>query len=222
MIRYPATARKTTKYSRRAQATNCAKGESGSGFIPGRFFELRLRCGKPSQLSRLGQRRAVLRQMPRGRGRTADWLWITTDLVKRQQELKTPVSTDRHRPASKGAAFCDNVTSLNPVRPADGLFDPASVGGAERANRMFNCYGWNTLIALFGPPSNERGIPDTARPITDDSPRVWETYKTDLRGVPAHGRDWSLKNRRWNDLQRLPEICRTWRWTAPQCRLPAC
>jgi hypothetical protein len=139
-----------------------------------------------------------------------DWLWITEDLVRRQQELKIPVSTDGHRPASTGAAFCDNVTRLSPERPADVLFDPASVGGAERANRMFNCYGWNTFVALFWPAkSDERGVPDRTKPITDVGPRVWETYRQTYEVFQPARREWSLKRQEWNDPQPLPEICRT-------------
>jgi hypothetical protein len=139
-----------------------------------------------------------------------DWLWITEDLVRRQQELKTPVSSDGHRPASTGAGFCDDVTSLGPERPSDVLFDPASVGGAERANRMFNCYGWKTFVALSWPAkSDQRGIPDTTKSITGDGPRVWETYKQTYEVFQPGRRGWSLKNRQWNDPQPLPDICRT-------------
>jgi hypothetical protein len=139
-----------------------------------------------------------------------DWLWITEDLVRRQQELTTPVSTDGHRPAKTGSAFCDGITSLSPERPADVLFDPASVGGAERANRMFNCYGWNTFVGLFWPAkSDQRGVPDTTKPITGAGPRVWETYKQTYEAFQPTSRSWSLKHREWNDPQPLPDSCLT-------------
>ena len=128
-----------------------------------------------------------------------DWLWITEDLVRRQQELKIPLSRDGHMPADMGAGLCDDVTSLSPQRPADVLFDPASLGGPEPANRMFNCYGWKTFVALFWPAkSDDRGVPDKSKPITDDGPRVWETYKQTYEVFQPDRRGWSLKNQRWN------------------------
>ena len=53
------------------------------------------------------------------------------------------------------------------------------------------------------------GIPDITKPITDDSPRVWETYKQTYEVFQPGTRGWSLRNRHWNDPQPLPEICRT-------------
>jgi hypothetical protein len=138
----------------------------------------------------------------------ADWLWITEDLVQRQQELDLPVSTDGHTPGSTGAGLCDNVTSLSPNRPADVLFDPASLGSAEEANRMFNCYGWKTFVALFWPAmQGQRGIPDTTKPITDPSPRVWETYKQIYAMFQPGQPNWSLSNQQWDDAQPLPAVC---------------
>jgi hypothetical protein len=138
----------------------------------------------------------------------ADWLWITQDLVRRQQQLDVPVSTDGHTPGSTGAGICDNVTSLSPNRPADVLFDPASLPSVEEAHRMFNCYGWETFVALFWPAvQGQSGVPDTTKPITDPSPRVWETYKQTYEmfqpGQPA----WSLSNQQWNETQPLPAVC---------------
>ena len=75
------------------------------------------------------------------------------------------MSTDGHAPAEEGAAFCDDVTGLSPSDRSDVRFDPASLGSAERANRMFNCYGWKTFVALFWPAnSNQRGEPDATKP----------------------------------------------------------
>jgi hypothetical protein len=109
------------------------------------------------------------------------------------------IATARH------AVFCHNVTSLSPERPADVLFDPATLGGAERANRMFNCYGWNTFVALFWPAkSDERGVPVTTKSITDAGPRVWETYKQTYEVFQPATRGWSLKHREWNGPQQLP------------------
>jgi hypothetical protein len=145
-----------------------------------------------------------------GSAADTDWLWITTDLVKRAQELAKPVSRDGHAPARAGAAFCDDVTGLSPERPVDVRFDPASLGSAERANRMFNCYGWKTFVALFWPAkSNQRGEPDTTKPLTHPAPSVWETYKQTYEAFQPASRDWSLKRQDWNSPQPLPEICRS-------------
>jgi hypothetical protein len=139
-----------------------------------------------------------------------DWLWITEDLVKRQQELKLPVSEDMHIPAKTGAGLCDDVTSLSPQRPVDVLFDPASLGSAELANRMFNCYGWNTFVALFWPAKADgRGVPDPGKSITAEGPRVWETYKQTYEVFQPGQAHWSLKDQQWNDSQPLPAICQS-------------
>lgn len=138
----------------------------------------------------------------------ADWLWITQDLVRRQQELDMPVSTDGHTPGSTGAGLCENVTSLSYVRPPDVAEDPASLGSEEEANRMFNCYGWETFIAMFWPAlQGERGVPDNTKSITDPGPTVWETYKQTYEMFQPGQSNWSLASQNWNDVQPLPAVC---------------
>ncbi|MCA9809459.1 MAG: hypothetical protein KC473_03905, partial [Candidatus Dadabacteria bacterium] len=140
----------------------------------------------------------------------ADWLWITHDLVKRQQELDMPVSEDGHQPGDTGAAFCDDVTGLSPERPADVLLNPTSLGSAELANRMFNCYSWKTFVALFWPAKEgQRGVPDSEKAISDAGPAVWETYKQTYETFQPGDLGWTLDDKEWNDPQPIPDVCIT-------------
>lgn len=137
-----------------------------------------------------------------------DWLWITHDLIRKQQEIRDPVSRDGHTPAGGGAEFCDDVTELSPLQPPDLMFDPTALNMPEEANRMFNCYGWQTFVSLFWPNLEaERGVPDTEKPITDNSPRVWETFKQAYEVFQPNDPDWTLDDKNWNDQQPLPEVC---------------
>jgi len=141
-----------------------------------------------------------------------DWLWITHDLIRRQQQLEGTPTIDGHTPGSTGAAFCDNVTSLSPNRPADVLFDPTDssvVPDGQFANRMFNCYSWKTFVALFWPASTtQRGVPDKTKSIADPGQRVWGTYKQTYEIFQPSDPDWTLEDKNWNDNQPIPEVCR--------------
>ncbi len=137
-----------------------------------------------------------------------DWLWITHDLIRREQQLQGPPIIDGHTPGLTGAAFCEGITELSPDRPQDVLFDPASLS-EEQANRMFNCYSWQTFIALFWPASEtQRGVPDKTKSIADSGQRVWGTYKQTYEMFQPMDPDWTLDDRNWNDDQPLPEVCR--------------
>jgi hypothetical protein len=138
----------------------------------------------------------------------ADWLWITHDQVKRAQEEENKVTIDGHTPADTGAALCEDVDSLDPIRPDDVLFDPQSLPSNEITNRMFNCYSWKTFISLFWPAmEGERGVPDTEKSIADAGPLVWETYKQTYEVLQPDDADWTLEDKEWNDPQPLPEVC---------------
>jgi len=137
-----------------------------------------------------------------------DWLWITHDLIREQQEIRNPISTDGHMPAGGGAGFCDDITALSPIQPSGVMFDPAALNMPEEANRMFNCYGWQTFVSLFWPNlKGQRGVPDTEKPITDNSPRVWETFKQNYEVFQPSDPNWTLDNKDWNDKQPLPQVC---------------
>ncbi len=137
-----------------------------------------------------------------------DWLWITHDLVRRQEELAEPVSTDGHEPVDMGAAFCDEIDALDPIQPPDVLFDPGSLPSVELANRMFNCYGWRTFVSLFWPAEEgARGVPDVEKSISDEGPRVWETFKQTYEVFQPNNPDWTLNDKEWNDPQPLPQVC---------------
>ena len=143
-----------------------------------------------------------------GAAADTDWLWITHDLIRRQQELADPVSTDGHIPAMDGAEFCDDVTELSPIQPPDVRFSPTVINNPSQENRMFNCYGWKTFISLFWPNlEDERGVPDTEKSITASGPRVWETFKQTYEVFQPGDPDWTLDNKNWNDNQPLPQVC---------------
>ena len=112
-----------------------------------------------------------------------DWLWITHDLIRREQQLQGSPIIDGHTPGLTGAGLCEGVTELSPDRPQDVLFDPASLS-EEEANRMFNCYSWQTFVALFWPSSEtQRGVPDKTKSIADTGQRVWGDLQADIRDV---------------------------------------
>jgi len=137
-----------------------------------------------------------------------DWLWITHDLIRRQQQLQGSSIIDGHTPASGGAGFCDGITELSPDRPTDVLLDPASLSG-EQANRMFNCYSWQTFVAMFWPASEtQRGVPDKTKSIADQGQRVWGTYKQTYEMFQPRDPEWTLDDQSWNDDQPLPDVCR--------------
>jgi len=137
----------------------------------------------------------------------ADWLWITHDLVRRQQELQKPITNDGQTPGLTGAAFCDDVTALSPDRPQDVLFDPASVS-VDIVQRMFDCYAWETFVALNWPvKADERGVPDTTKSISDGGDRVWETYKQVYEVFQPLDPKWTLDDKNWDDPQPLPQVC---------------
>jgi hypothetical protein len=144
-----------------------------------------------------------------------DWLWITHDLIRRQQQLQGSPTIDGHTPASTGAGFCDDVTGLSPDRPTDVLFGPNQIlemfpnNVVEPTNRMFNCYSWKTFIGLFWPASEtQRGVPDKTKSIADSGQRVWSTYKQTYEMFQPLDTGWTLDDKNWNDDQPLPDVCR--------------
>jgi len=135
-----------------------------------------------------------------------DWLWLTHDLVRRAQQDERPVTTDGQTPGDSGSFQCDDPV-LGPVRPQDVLRDPGSLTPAQ-AQRMFDCWSWQTFVALNWPADDERrGVPDEKKPISDPGDRVWETYKQVYETFQPGDAEWSLDGRGWNDRQPLPEVC---------------
>ena len=143
-----------------------------------------------------------------GAAADTDWLWITHDQIKRQQELQAMVSMDGHTPGEGGVAFCDDVSELDPILPPDVKFSPTELNTPELANRMFNCYGWKTFVGLFWPAlDGQRGVPDTEKTISDPSTRVWETYKQAYEIFQPNDPQWTLDDKNWNDPQPIPPAC---------------
>jgi len=137
----------------------------------------------------------------------SDWLWITHDLVRTQQEIEDPISDDGHTPGSTGAEFCDDIASLSPEIPADVLHDPATLTGSE-AQTMFDCWSWKSFVAHNWPAKDgERGTADTTKAITDSGIAVWQTYKQTYEMFQPQDLTWTLDDKNWDDAQPLPQIC---------------
>jgi len=136
-----------------------------------------------------------------------DWLWITHDLVRLAQQDEKPVTTDEQSPGDTGAFLCDDPV-LSPERPPDVLRNPGSLGPAD-AQRMFDCWSWQTFVALHWPAeADRRGLADKTRSIADPGDRVWETYKQVYETFQPLDTGWSLADKLWNDPQPLPSICK--------------
>jgi len=86
------------------------------------------------------------------------------------------------KPPLGRAPVCD--LTLSPKAPADVPVDPLQVwaGSEEAAKSMFDCFGWQTFVALSWPADpDDPGHPDPDRSILDiqgpgDGPVVWQTY----------------------------------------------
>ncbi len=135
-----------------------------------------------------------------------DWLWLTHDLVRQAQQSERPSSADGQTPGDTGSFLCENPT-LSSVRPQDVLRDPATLS-PEDAQRMFDCWAWETFVALNWPAElGERGVAAADRPITAAGDRVWETYKQVYETFQPADAGWTLDGKNWNDRQPLPPVC---------------
>ena len=106
-----------------------------------------------------------------------DYLRILDDELNPRNVLPGPPPAAA--PAS--APACD--LRLRPDLPADVPANPLAVWlgpqGAAGADTMFDCFAWQTFVALNWPVDpDHRGRPDAGRSILDGEggPRVWQTY----------------------------------------------
>jgi hypothetical protein len=84
-------------------------------------------------------------------------------------------ATPAQRPAAPDCPARPEA-SLSPEMPAD-VCIPDGFNGI--ALDYFDDYSWRALIALVWPATaGRRGVADAERPISDDGPRVFETYKS--------------------------------------------
>jgi hypothetical protein len=139
----------------------------------------------------------------------ADWLWITHDQIRRAQQKAKPSRSSSQTPGQTGAGLCSNVTELSHQRPADVAYDPASLATPEKRQRMFDCYAWETFIALNWPAdTSQRGVPDKTGKIGDPGERVWETYKQVYEMFQPDDSTWTLASKHFDDSQPLPSACK--------------
>ena len=131
-----------------------------------------------------------------------DWLWITEDLVKRQQELKMSVSRDGSRALRRRDEPEPTAPRRRPLRSR-----LARQRGTRQPDVQLLWLGYPCGALLAGQERPTRGsrygqIDHRRRP------RVWETYKQAYEIFQPGRRGWSLKDQQWNDPQPLPDICR--------------
>jgi hypothetical protein len=82
------------------------------------------------------------------------------------------------QPAPAPASVClDQPTpTISPVVPSDVCIP---VGFTDIALGPFDDFSWRAFVALVWPAATgRRGVADTAKPITAEGPRVFETFKT--------------------------------------------
>lgn len=136
-----------------------------------------------------------------------DWLWITHDLLTRERQLDRPLSFDGEHPfALDTAGQCDDVTELSAALVLDVATDP---NASPDAQRMFDCFGWKSFIALNWPARiNQRGKADGSVSFaTPERNRVWETYKQVYETFQADNPSWTIQDINFRKAQPLPQVC---------------
>lgn len=108
--------------------------------------------------------------------------------------------------------FCQ-ADQLSPTIPPDVPADPTviaqSENGAVKAQLMFDCFAWQTFIALNWPnklPKDgkvQRGEADSNAPFNSNRihPTVWETYKATFEVFQPNDKNWDPKDQKWNQKQ---------------------
>ena len=139
----------------------------------------------------------------------SDWLWLTHDFQNRNRQLAVPFRFDGETPGNTGSGQCDDVTALSPVLPPDVALDPNKVPAPGSPQRMFDCFAWESFIALSWPASEtQRGQPDVSAPFGKaEGNRVWETYQQVYETFQASDPEWTLDGRSFNDPQPMPDVC---------------
>ncbi|MEM7226807.1 MAG: hypothetical protein AAF495_27800 [Pseudomonadota bacterium] len=138
-----------------------------------------------------------------------DWLWVTHDILSRERQLGDPFRFDGEAPGQAGSGQCYDVTELSPVLPPDVAVDPNKVPAPGSPQRMFDCFAWESFIALNWPESEtQRGQADLSAPFgRAEGNRVWETWPQVYETFQANDPQWTLDGRSFNDPQPLPDVC---------------
>lgn len=111
-------------------------------------------------------------------------------------------------------AFCENI-SLDNTLPADVPCDPRDIMeyyGPEATQKMFDCYGWRTFMALNFPnvpytnehPKRGAAVSVDSFNIGKNFPRVWETYKTAYEVFQPEDPEWNPVNQKWDEARPYP------------------
>ena len=150
----------------------------------------------------------------------SDWMWIVHFERNRARHVSRPLRYDGHTPGDSGSGFCDTVKELSSNLPPDVLFDPATV--PSMAQQMFDCYAWESFIALNWPADpSRRGAPDTGVPFNaPDRDRVWETYAQVYEAFQPQDPAWTLRDKSFDSPQTLPEVCAEALAEAPEGAFP--
>ncbi len=106
--------------------------------------------------------------------------------------------------------LCDNIL-LGSSLPDDVPVDPASIADPGERQRMFDCFSWQSFVALNWPASQtERGEPSpTAKSMTDapGADRVWETYSATWEVFQPEKASWDPTALDWNAERQTPVAC---------------
>lgn len=141
----------------------------------------------------------------------ADWLWTTYRDIKKVQPPTATVAAEAAA-TTNVAKFCTD-TPVDSILPRDVAFDPTKLS-SDQAQLMFDCLSWRSFVALNWCAETEaesgndwRGTPKTNSKITDEGPRVWETYRSVFEVFQPDDPKWSLKNQNWNDPEPFDPVC---------------
>lgn len=149
-----------------------------------------------------------------------DFLWTAfSGLLKAQKS--TSKGGGSGDPGKNLAGDCAGTSPLYlppilPGVPGDVKSDPASKL-PEQAQLMFDCLSWRSFLALNmeaqvepapGTTAEWRGLPRLGAGLTNEGPRVWETYRSVFETFQPGRPDWKLDKRSWDDPEHFAPVCK--------------
>ncbi len=148
-----------------------------------------------------------------------DFLWTAfSDLLRAQLKSQPtiPVPPEQHAKVNV-VEYCDDLP-VKPDLPGDVRYNPATIAETSpaKAQFMFDCLSWRSFLALNWPAQTEptqgttaewRGTPQLGASLTDEGPRVWETYRSVFETFQPDDPKWTLRNRSWDDPGSFDPVC---------------
>lgn len=131
-----------------------------------------------------------------------DFLWTTfSDLLKAQRKAQPTILVAPEQKADVNVANDCVGLPIGSVVPGDVATNPASLS-PEKAQLMFDCLSWRSFVALNWPAQGE-----AAQRITEEGPRVWETYRSVFETFQPDDPKWKLQDRSWDDPKSFDPVC---------------